>query len=167
MGFLRPGEKGRRYKVWMDRLMPGGADWSPEIEAKARACDIFVLLVSTHSTGSDYILDKEIPIVRERQRNDEASISIRCCSTGPPRLGLSRSTTRTFARATASHCPVSAQASAAGQMTEAANEIAGLRQGDRGQEGRSGSRKSADCQAGRAAKILARASATASWPAQL
>ena len=51
MRFLRPGEKGRRYEVWMDRLMPGGADWSPEIEAKARACDIFVLLVSANSTG--------------------------------------------------------------------------------------------------------------------
>ena len=49
----------------------GGADWSPEIEAKARACDIFVLLVSANSTGSDYIVDKEIPIVRERQRNGD------------------------------------------------------------------------------------------------
>jgi tetratricopeptide (TPR) repeat protein len=71
MDFLRPGEKGRRYTVWIDRLMPGGADWSPEIEAKVRACDIFVLLVSTRSTGSDYILDKEVPIVRERQRNND------------------------------------------------------------------------------------------------
>jgi hypothetical protein len=66
MEFLRPGVKGRKYEVWMDRLMPGGADWNPEIEAKIRACDIFVLLVSTRSTGSDYIVDKEIPIVRER-----------------------------------------------------------------------------------------------------
>ena len=51
--FLRPGENGRRYKVWIDRLMPGGARWNPEIEAKARAGDIFVLLVSGNSTGSD------------------------------------------------------------------------------------------------------------------
>ena len=71
MDFLRPGEKGRRYTVWIDRLMPVGADWNPDIEAKIRACDIFVLLVSTHSTGSDYILDKEVPIVRERQRNGD------------------------------------------------------------------------------------------------
>jgi hypothetical protein len=72
MKFLQPGVKGRRYEVWMDRLMPGGADLDPEIEAKIRACDIFVLLVSTNSTGSDYILDREVPIVRERQRNGEA-----------------------------------------------------------------------------------------------
>jgi hypothetical protein len=49
----------------------GGVDWNPEIEAKARACDIFVLLISANSTGSDYIVDKEIPIVRERQRNND------------------------------------------------------------------------------------------------
>jgi predicted N-acetyltransferase YhbS len=71
MDFLRPGEKGRRYTVWIDRLMPIGADWNPDIEAKIRTCDIFILLVSTHSTGSDYILDKEVPIVRERQRNGD------------------------------------------------------------------------------------------------
>ena len=57
--------------MWIDLLMPGSADWNPEIEAKARACDIFVLLVSANSTGSDYIVDKEIPIVRERQRNSD------------------------------------------------------------------------------------------------
>jgi hypothetical protein len=68
MEFLRPGVKGRKYEVWMNRLMPGGADWNPEIEAKIRACDIFVLLVSTRSTGSDDIVDNEIQIVRERQR---------------------------------------------------------------------------------------------------
>ncbi len=53
MRFLQPGLKGRKYQVWMDRLMPGGADWNPEIEAKARACDIFVLLAWANSTGSD------------------------------------------------------------------------------------------------------------------
>ena len=100
MKFLQPGVKGRRYEVWMDRLMPGGADWNPEIEAKARACDIFVLLVSANSTGSDYIVDKEIPIVRERQRNTTASISIPCCLTGRRRPVSSKSTTKTFARAT-------------------------------------------------------------------
>ena len=71
MKFLQPGVKGRKYEVWIDRLMPGGADWSSGIEANARACDIFVLLVSANSTGSDYIVDKEIPIVRERQRNGD------------------------------------------------------------------------------------------------
>ena len=51
--------------------MPGGADWNPEIEAQLRASDIFILLVSANSTGSDYIVDKEIPIIRERQGNGD------------------------------------------------------------------------------------------------
>jgi hypothetical protein len=103
MDFLRPGEKGRRYTVWIDELMPGGADWNPEIEAKVRACDIFVLLVSTHSTGSDYILDKEVPSSATGSAMARRSISIRCSSTGRPRRALSKLMTRTSARATASH----------------------------------------------------------------
>src|SRR5579863_7782052 len=67
MGFLWPGVQSGKYKVWVDELMPMGADLHPEIAAKIRACDIFVLLVSTRSTGSDYILHKEIPIIRQRQ----------------------------------------------------------------------------------------------------
>ena len=31
MKFLQPGVKGRKYEVWMDRHMPGGADWNPVI----------------------------------------------------------------------------------------------------------------------------------------
>ena len=88
MEFLRPGVKGRKYEVWMDRLMPGGADWSPEIEAKIRSCDIFVLLVSTRSTGSDYILDNEIPIIRERQRNNDGVYFYPLLLDWTPKAGL-------------------------------------------------------------------------------
>jgi hypothetical protein len=102
MKFLQPGVKGRRYEVWMDRLMPGGADWNPEIEAKARACDIFVLLVSANSTGSDYIVDKEIPIVRERQSKNDGVYFYPLLLDWTPKAGLEQSTTRTFVRATRS-----------------------------------------------------------------
>jgi hypothetical protein len=115
MEFLRPGVKGRRYEVWIDRLMPGGAKWRPQIEAHLRAYDIFVLLVSTHSTGSDYILDKEVPIVRERQRNGEAVHFYPLLLTGRPKSASTRLTMRTSARAIANRFRVSAQASAAGR----------------------------------------------------
>ena len=39
--------------------------------AELRACDIFILLVSRHSLSSDYVVDKEIAIIRERQANGE------------------------------------------------------------------------------------------------
>ena len=38
---------------------------------KLRACDIFILLVSRHSLSSDYIVDKEIALIRERQAKGE------------------------------------------------------------------------------------------------
>jgi hypothetical protein len=36
MDFLRPGVKGRKFGVWIDRVMPGCADWNSEIEHRAR-----------------------------------------------------------------------------------------------------------------------------------
>jgi hypothetical protein len=68
---LQPAVKAGIFDVWVDRRMKGGADWDPDIETKLRACDIFVLLVSPHAMASDYIIDKEIAIIRERQANGE------------------------------------------------------------------------------------------------
>src|SRR5271157_6260100 len=70
-GYLRPAIKHSAVDLWLDRLMPGGADWEREIEQKLRACDIFILLVSRHSLSSDYVVDKEIAIIRERQARGE------------------------------------------------------------------------------------------------
>jgi hypothetical protein len=70
-GYLRPGAKGRKYEVWIDRLVPAGAVRNTEVETHLRACDIFILLGLRSLTGSEYIVDKEIPIVRERQRNGD------------------------------------------------------------------------------------------------
>ena len=47
-GYLRPAIKSGAVDLWLDRHMPGGADWEPQIEQKLRMCDIFVLLVSRH-----------------------------------------------------------------------------------------------------------------------
>ena len=74
-GYLRPAIKHGAVELWIDRIMPGGVDWEREIEQKLRACDIFILLVSRHSLSSDYVVDKEIAIIRERQAR--TSISIR------------------------------------------------------------------------------------------
>jgi hypothetical protein len=70
--YLRPAEKHGAVELWIDRLMPGGADWEREIADKLRACDIFVLLVSLYSLSSDYVVDKEIAMIRERQAKGEA-----------------------------------------------------------------------------------------------
>jgi hypothetical protein len=70
-GYLRPAIKHGAVDIWIDRLMRGGADLEREIVAKLSACDIFVLLVSRHSLSSDYVVDKEIKIIRERQAQGE------------------------------------------------------------------------------------------------
>ncbi len=70
-GFLKPAERKGAVEIWTDRVMPGGADWVAEIERKLRVCDIFVLLVSRHSMASDFVVDKEIRVIRERQAKAE------------------------------------------------------------------------------------------------
>ena len=129
MDFLRPGVKGRKYEVWIDRLMPGGADWNPEIEARLRACDVFVLLVSTHSTGSDYILDKEIPIVRERQRNGDGVWFYPLLIDWTPRAGLEQVNDKNLRPRDAKPFSSLTPSERGRQMAEAADEIADVARG--------------------------------------
>jgi AAA ATPase domain/TIR domain len=126
MDFLRPGEKGRRYTVWMDPLMPVGADWNPDIEAKIRACDIFILLVSTHSTGSDYILDKEVPIVRERPRNGDGVHFCPLLIDRTPDPGLEQVNDKNLRPRDRKPFSSLGPSERSRQMAEVANEIAGF-----------------------------------------
>ena len=87
-GYLRPAIKHGSVDLWLDRLMPGGADWEREIEQKLRACDIFILLVSRHSLSSDYVVDKEIAIIRERQAKSEAVHFYPLVLTPTPKIAL-------------------------------------------------------------------------------
>jgi hypothetical protein len=124
MDFLRPGVKGRKYEVWMDRLMPGGADWNSEIEARIRGCDIFVLLVSTHSTGSDYIVDKEIPIIRERHRNGHGVCFYPLLLDWTPTAGLEQVDDKNLRPRDAKPFSSLSPSERSRQMAEAADEIA-------------------------------------------
>jgi hypothetical protein len=69
LGHLRPAVKQGAIDLWVDTLMRGGDEWNSDIERKLRECDVFVLLVSRHSTSSDYVVDKEIAIIRQRQKD--------------------------------------------------------------------------------------------------
>jgi hypothetical protein len=85
---LRVSEKQDEFEVFTDQLIPGGADWHPKIEEKLRACDIFILLVSANSMESDYIIKKEIAIIRERQKNGENVYFYPLLITPTPKTGL-------------------------------------------------------------------------------
>ncbi len=87
-GYLRPAVKHGAVDIWVDRLMRGGDSVDPEIEHKLRACDIFILLVSRHSLSSDYIVGKEIAIIRERQARGEDVHFYPLVLTPTPRIAL-------------------------------------------------------------------------------
>jgi hypothetical protein len=90
LGFLQPAVKSGVLDIWDDRKVLGGTDWDPKIEQKLRACDIFVLLVSANSMASDYIIDKEVAIIRERQSNDEDVYFYPLLLTPTPDTGLEK-----------------------------------------------------------------------------
>jgi hypothetical protein len=69
--YLRPAQRRGAVEIWTDRLMRGGDPWDPEIKRKLNECDIFVVLVSHNSLSSDYVIGKEIAIIRRRQKNGE------------------------------------------------------------------------------------------------
>ena len=126
MEFLQPGVEGRRYEVWIDEVMPIGADWNPEIEAKLRACDIFILLVSTRSTGSDYVRNKELPIIRERQKSDEAVHFCPLLIDWTPDPGLELVKDKNIRPPNGQPLSSLSPSERSRQMTQVANEIAGL-----------------------------------------
>ena len=69
--YLRPAETQGAVEIWTDHLMRGGDDWDPEIKRKLSECDIFVVLVSHNSLSSDYVVRKEIAIIRRRQNKGD------------------------------------------------------------------------------------------------
>jgi tetratricopeptide (TPR) repeat protein len=71
MRFLRPAVKRGLFTVWSDKVMPGGEEWEKKIEEQLGRCDLFLLLVSTNSMGSDFILDRELAPVKARRERGE------------------------------------------------------------------------------------------------
>jgi hypothetical protein len=89
-GYLRPAVKHGAVEIWLDEMMQGGADWECEIERKLHACDVFILLVSRHSMASDYVVDKEIAVIRERQANGEEVHFYPLLLTPTPKIALEK-----------------------------------------------------------------------------
>jgi hypothetical protein len=87
--FLGPAVKGGEFTTWVDPQMPGGTKWEAEIERNLRTCDVFVLLVSANSMASDYIIDRELELAREREAAGD--LHVYPLLIGPtPKAGLDR-----------------------------------------------------------------------------
>ena len=126
--YLHPAVKGGVFDLWVDRQMMGGADWDPEIEHKLRACDIFILLVSASSMASNYIIDKEIAIIRERQTNGEDVYFYPLLLTPTPNAGLEKVRDMNLRPRDAKPFSSFSYHDRLQHMTEAANEIATIAQ---------------------------------------
>jgi hypothetical protein len=122
--YLQPAVKHGVFDLWVDRHMPGGADWGPEIEQKLRECDVFILLVSANSMASNYIVDKEIAVVRERQARGEPLHFYPLLLTPTPKAGLDKVNDKNLRPRDAKPLSGYPPHDRAQHMTEAANEIA-------------------------------------------
>ncbi len=124
--YLQPAVKHGVFDLWVDQRMPGGADWGPEIERRLRACDIFILLVSANSMASDYIIDKEIAIIRARQANGEPVHFYPLLLTPTPKAGLDKVKDKNLRPRDAKPFSSHSFHDRAQHMTDAADEIAEL-----------------------------------------
>jgi hypothetical protein len=62
---LQVGVVNDHFETWDDRRIAGGAAWEKEIDAALSRCKAFVLLVSSNSLTSDFILKKEVKAALE------------------------------------------------------------------------------------------------------
>jgi hypothetical protein len=128
MKFLQPAVKGGVFEVCGDRRTRGGADWGPEIESKRRACDIFILLMSANAMASD-IVDKELAVIRERQKQGKPVHLCALLLTPTPKTGLDKAGDKNLRPRDARPLSASAGHDRAQRMTEVVNEIAEIADG--------------------------------------
>jgi tetratricopeptide (TPR) repeat protein len=124
--YLQPAVKHGVFDLWVDQNMPGGTDWDPEIEEKLSACNIFILLVSANSMASDYIVDKEITIIRERQAKGDPVHFYPLLLTPTPKAGLDKVKDKNLRPRDAKPFSGYSAHDRAQHMTDAADEIAKL-----------------------------------------
>jgi hypothetical protein len=86
--YLSVGKRAGAFDLWVDTQMMGSANWREDIRAKLGVCDIFILLVSDRSMASDFILDEELPVIRERDAKGEAVHIYPVLLTPTPIVGL-------------------------------------------------------------------------------
>jgi len=64
----------RIEKIWSDHKIKAGDNWNAEIENNLKEADIVFLLISDFFLASDYIYEKELPIVKELYENNECKV---------------------------------------------------------------------------------------------
>lgn len=71
---MAPLRRGKLISSWHDRRIGAGTEWDAAIDARMRAADIIVLLLSPDFFNSDYCHDVEIPAALARHASGEAVV---------------------------------------------------------------------------------------------
>ena len=64
---LVPCKRQHGLEVWTDDELLPGKEWHPELEARVRGCDVFVLLMTPDALASDFCIVKELEWAREKR----------------------------------------------------------------------------------------------------
>ena len=124
--YLQPAIKNGVFDIFVDEHVAGGAQLKPEIEAKLKACDIFLLLISANSVASDYIIDTEIAVTRQRQANGEDVVFYPLLIEPTPKVALQKFFDMNVRPKDAKPLSDFAPNERKSVMTQIANEIADL-----------------------------------------
>jgi hypothetical protein len=72
--FLKPLERDGVLSAWDDTRIAGGADWQQEIDQALGDAKVAVLLISQDFLASDFIIEKELPRILEREAKGQLTI---------------------------------------------------------------------------------------------
>jgi len=122
--YLQPAIKNGIFDLFVDEHLSGGADLRPEIERKLQACDVFILLISANSTSSDYIVDTEIKVTRDREAKGENVSFYPVLLTPTPKVALDKFKDKVIRPRDAKPLSSFAYGERIQKMTEIADEIA-------------------------------------------
>ena len=67
-------ERMDKIKIWNDQDIPAGAKWEEEIMQHLNNDDVIILLLSSDFFASDYIWDKELPVVLKRYEQESVKV---------------------------------------------------------------------------------------------
>jgi WD40 repeat protein len=88
---LKPHVRVGELEVWSDRRIEVGRHWYPELESALSRARVAVLLVSQHFAASDFVVERELPILTARA--DQGDLTLFCVpvsSCNPKALQLDR-----------------------------------------------------------------------------
>jgi hypothetical protein len=124
--YLQPAIKHGIFDLFVDEHISGGANLKPEIERSLHACDVFILLISPNSTASDYIVDTEIKITRDREANGENVVFYPLLLTPTPKVALDKFKDKMIRPRDATPLSSFPYSERIQQMTDIADEIASV-----------------------------------------